>query len=189
MSGNLAVRSEHLVLTEDFVSLFQLVKDLKDSDEDVRYAYVIDRKGRVLAHTFAGGFPRDLVGVNSPKSGDAYKRVLLDTIQEGWVHDVAVPILQGKVGSAHVGISERRIERTISRFTMALMAIAGFVLLVAVGLSGALSWLVTQPVRRLIKASQKIRDGQLGHQIVTTTKDEVGELVESFNQMSAELLK
>ncbi len=189
MSSNLAVRSEHLVLTEDFVSLLQLVKDLEDSDEDVRYAYVIDRKGRVLVHTFAGGFPRDLVGVNSPKSGDAYKRVLLDTIQEGWVHDVAVPILQGKVGSAHVGISERRIAQTISRFTMALMAIAGFVLLVAVGLSGALSWLVTQPVRRLIKASQKIRDGQLGHQVVTTTKDEVGELVESFNQMSAELLK
>lgn len=189
MSGNLAVRSEHLVLTEDFVSLLKLVKDLKDSDEDVRYAYVIDRRGRVLAHTFAGGFPRDLVGINSPKSGDTYKRELLDTIEGGWVHDVAVPILQGKVGSAHVGISERRIGRTISHFTRALVAIAGFVLLVAVGLSGALSWLVTQPVRRLIKASQKIRDGQLGHQVVITTKDEVGELVESFNQMSAELLK
>ncbi|MHC4109509.1 MAG: sensor histidine kinase, partial [Planctomycetota bacterium] len=39
------------------------------------------------------------------------------------------------------------------------------------------------------KAAQKIRDGDLGQRVVATTKDEIGDLVASFNQMSDELLK
>jgi PAS domain S-box-containing protein len=189
MAINLAADSQHFVLTQEYVSLLNLVKDLKDSDEDITYAYVADRKGNVLAHTFSGGFPVDLVGVNSPEPGDAWKQELLDTVEEGPVHDTAVPILQGKVGFVHVGVSEHRIRRTISDFTRALVAIAGFVLFVAVGLAAVVSWAVTQPVRSLIKAAQKIRDGDFGQRVVATTKDEIGDLVESFNQMSDELLK
>ena len=189
MAINLAARSKHFVLTEDFVSLLQLVKDLKESDEDVAYAYIADRKGSPLIHTFAGGFPADLAGINRLEHGDTWKRELLDTVEEGLVHDIAVPILQGKVGFVHVGISEHRIQRTISRFTLALVAIAGFVLLVAVGLAAVVSWVVTQPVRNLTEAARKIRDGELGQRVVASTKDEIGDLVESFNQMSEELLK
>ena len=189
MAVNLAARSEHFVLTDEFVSLLQLVKDLKDSDVDIIYAYVADSKGRALAHTFIGGFPTDLIGVNTLEPGDVWNEKLLNTVEEGLVHDIAVPVLQGKVGSVHIGISEHRIQQTISHFTMALVAIAGFVLLVAIGLAAVVSWMVTQPVRNLIKAAQKIRDGDLGQQVAATTKDEIGDLVESFNQMSEELLK
>ena len=189
MVVNLAARSEHFVLTEEFVSLLELVKDLKDSDEDIVYAYVSDRKGRVLAHTFAGGFPTDLVGVNSPKLGGTLKWELLDTVEEGLVYDIVAPIMQGKVGFVHVGVSERRIQRTISQFTVAIVSIAGSVLLIAIGLAAVVSWVVTQPVRNLTKAAQKIREGELGQQVVATTKDEIGDLVESFNKMSKELLK
>ena len=190
MAINLAARSEHFVLTEEFVSLLNLVKDLKHSDEDVAYVYITDRKRNVLVHTFAGGFPADLVGVNKLEPGDASKQELLDTgKEEGLVHDIGVPILQGKVGFVHVGISENRIHRTISDFTLALVTIAGFVLLIAACLAAVVSWVVTQPVRSLINAAGKIRDGDLGQRVVATTKDEIGDLVESFNQMSDELLK
>lgn len=193
MAVNLAAGSKHFVLTQEYVSLLNLVKNLKDSDKDIAYAYIADRKGNVLAHTFADGFPRDLVGVNSPEPGDSWKHELLYTVNDqgsdGLVRDIAVPILQGKVGFVHVGISERSIQRTISHFTFALIVIAVVVLLAAVGLAAVVSWVVTQPVRSLIKAAQKIRDGDFGQRVVATTRDEIGDLVESFNQMSDELLK
>ena len=189
MAVNLAARSEHFVLTEEFVSLLQLVKDLQDSDVDITYAYIADRKGRVLAHTFIGGFPADLLSVNILEPGEMRKEQLLDTIEEGLVHDIGVPILEGKVGSVHVGISEHRIQRTISHFTMALVSIAGFVFLVAIVIAAVVSWAVTQPIRGLIKAAHKIREGDLGQRVIATTRDEIGDLVESFNQMSDELLK
>lgn len=189
MAVNLAARSEHFVLTEEFVSLLQLVTDLKDSDEDIAYAYVTDRKGRVLAHTFAGGFPADLVGVNTPRPGEEWSREVLDAEEEGLIHDIGVPMLQGRVGFVHVGISDKRVHRTISRFTIGIVTIAGFVLLIAVALAAVVSWVVAQPVRSLTRAAQKIRDGDLGQQVVVTTRDEIGDLVDSFNQMSKELLK
>lgn len=189
MTVNLAMRSEHYVLTEEFISLLQLVKDIKSSDEDIAYAFVIDRKGDVLAHTFTGGFPTDLIDINKPEPGEVWKMEPLNTVEEGLVYDIAVPILKGKIGSAHIGVSAHRIQEVISDFTAALITIAGFVLLVAVGLAGVVSWLLTQPIRSLIHAAHKIRDGDLGQQVSATTKDEIGELVESFNQMSDELLK
>lgn len=189
MAVNLAARSEHFVLTEEYLSLLQLVKDLKNSDKDITYAYIVDRKGRVLAHTFAGGFPTDLLGVNNPEPANSWRQELLDTVEEGLVHDTAVPILRGKAGFVHVGISERHIQQTISHFTLALMIIAGFVLLLATGLSVVISSVVTRPVHSLIKAAKQIRDGDLGQQVTVTTKDEIGDLVQSFNQMSDELLR
>lgn len=189
MAVNLATSSEHLVLTEDFVSLLRHVTELRQSDEDIAYAYVTDRKGRPLAHTFAGGFPKDLAGVNDPAPTSRWRAELLDTPEAGLVHDIAVPILGGRVGSAHVGISELRIDRTISQFTAAIVVMAGAVLLVAVGSAAVVSWVVTQPVRSLTKAAQKIRDGELGQRVVATSKDEIGDLVEAFNEMSAQLLK
>ncbi len=189
MAANLAARSGHFVLTEEYVSLLELVKELKDNDEDIVYAYVSDRKGQVLAHTFSGGFPVDLLGINRPEPTDPWKQLLVDTAEEGLVHDIAVPILKGKAGCVHVGISERRIRGTISHFTLALVGIAGLVLAVAVVLAAVLSWVVTQPIRRLIKAAEKMRDGELGQRVVAATRDEVGDLVESFNQMSDELLR
>ena len=189
MAVNLVARSEHFVLTEEFVSLLRLVKDLKSNDEDVAYAYVMDRKGNVLAHTFSGGFPTDLAGVNMPEPDDVWSRELLDIVEYGLVHDIAVPILQSRVGYVHVGISEQRMQHTISNFTRGIVFIAGIVLLIAVGLAAVVSWVVTQPVRSLTTAAQKIREGDLGQKVVATTRDEIGDLVESFNQMSEELLR
>ncbi len=189
MAANLAARSEHFVLTDGFVSLRELVTSLKSSDEDVAYAYVTDRKGRALAHTFDGGFPADLVGVNTPRPADPWSRELLDTDEEGLVHDIAVPILKGKVGFVHVGVSEQRMRRTIAQFTSTIVVITGVVLLVAGAAVAVVSWVVTQPVRDLTEAAQRIRDGELGQRVVATTNDEIGKLVESFNQMSEELLK
>ncbi len=189
MADNLAARSQHLGLTDGWVALIKLVSDLKKSDEDVAYAYVTNRKGRVLGHTFAGGFPVDLVNVNTLEPDSLYRRELLDTVEEGLVHDIVVPILQGKVGYVHVGISEHHIQRTISHFTFVIVIIAGMGLVVAVSLAALVSWVVTQPIRSLTQAAQRIRDGELGQRVVATTTDEIGDLVESFNQMSDELLK
>jgi two-component system sensor histidine kinase VicK len=189
MAANLAVRSGHLVLTEEFVSLLRLVKDLEGSDEDVAYAYVTDRKGHVLAHTFAGGFPQDLYGISGPEASESLKRELLDTVEAGLIHDISVPILQAKAGFVHVGMSEGRIRQTVLHFTVILVVMAAFVLMIGAGLAALVSWAVTRPVRGLIEAAHEIRSGKLGRQVSTTAKDEIGDLVESFNQMSNELLR
>jgi len=171
--AGLAARGEHSILTEDYVSLLEMVRSLKGSDPNIAYVYVRDHGGTVLAHTFAGGFPSDLAEVNTPAAGAEWSQVLLDTVEEGPVYDIAVPISHGRVGFAHVGIWLHRIQDTISHFTVVLIVIAGAVLAMAIGLASVVSWIVTQPVQSLIQAAEKIRDGHLGHQVMATSKDEI----------------
>ncbi len=61
----------------------------------------------------------------------------------------------------------------------------------AVGLALLLAALlgrtIARPVQELTEATQIIAQGKLGHQVPVRTKDEIGRLAESFNQMSADL--
>lgn len=46
---------------------------------------------------------------------------------------------------------------------------------------------ISRPVRELTAATQFVAQGELGHQVPVRTKDELGKLAASFNQMSADL--
>jgi signal transduction histidine kinase len=46
---------------------------------------------------------------------------------------------------------------------------------------------ISRPVRELTMATEMVAQGALGHQVPVRTRDELGELAASFNQMSADL--
>jgi signal transduction histidine kinase len=48
---------------------------------------------------------------------------------------------------------------------------------------------LTRPVRELTDATRAMAQGQLGQQVPVRTQDELGELAQSFNQMSADLTR
>ena len=60
---------------------------------------------------------------------------------------------------------------------------AGVGMVVSYFLSGN----ITRPLRQLSQAAEKIRQGDLKQEVPVDTQDEVGQLAEVFNQMSAEL--
>ena len=67
-------------------------------------------------------------------------------------------------------------------------AIAG-ALGLAILLGGVLARQLTRPVRDLMAATRAISRGDLGHQVVVRTNDELGQLGEAFNHMSADLAR
>jgi len=58
---------------------------------------------------------------------------------------------------------------------------------VALVLGGLLAYTLTRSLRELTVATQKVAGGDLGYQVQVRSKDELGELATSFNQMSADL--
>ena len=52
-----------------------------------------------------------------------------------------------------------------------------------------LSRTLTRPIRELTEATHAVADGNLGQLVSVRSKDEMGELAESFNQMSADLAR
>lgn len=68
-----------------------------------------------------------------------------------------------------------------------LSAIATLVLALLLGI--LLSRSITRPVRELTKATHHMADGNLGQQVPVRSRDELGELAQSFNKMSADLAR
>lgn len=60
-------------------------------------------------------------------------------------------------------------------------------ILLASGISFYVSQRITQPIRQLVRASQHIAEGYYEHSIELKTSDELGDLVQSFNQMAQSL--
>lgn len=71
------------------------------------------------------------------------------------------------------------------RWTLATLFLAGVLLTLAIGIW--LARLITRPVHRLVEATRLVSAGDLDHQAPVTTRDEIGELTESFNQMTRSL--
>ncbi len=73
-----------------------------------------------------------------------------------------------------------KVDRAILWSAAAAAALA---LLLGAILAGTIS----RPVRELTDATKVLAGGDLGHQVPVRTKDEIGELAQSFNRMSADL--
>ncbi len=72
------------------------------------------------------------------------------------------------------------LERTNQALTLAALGAAFLALIVGLLLARSL----TRPLRALTAATEKMAGGDLDQQVPVTTKDEIGELAESFNRMS-----
>ena len=86
------------------------------------------------------------------------------------------PPLPGSPESAFL----TRVRRAITLGTVGAM-------LMALLLGILLARTISRPVRELTAATQRVARGELGLQVPVRTRDELGELAASFNQMSADL--
>jgi len=71
------------------------------------------------------------------------------------------------------------------RIILVVLFLAGVLFTLAIGV-----WLarrIARPVHRLVEATRLVSAGDLAHQTPVTTHDEIGELTESFNQMTHSL--
>src|SRR3954471_16200571 len=75
----------------------------------------------------------------------------------------------------------------LSRVTWATAISAGIAALIALILGVVLARTLTRPIRELTAATQAMARGKLGQHVTVRSRDEIGELATSFNQMSADL--
>jgi two-component system nitrogen regulation sensor histidine kinase NtrY len=66
--------------------------------------------------------------------------------------------------------------------------VGGFGILLAILLSGWIAARVTRPVEELAMAAAEVASGDWNRQVEVTSRDEIGQLAESFNRMTRELL-
>ena len=101
--------------------------------QGVAYAFIEDSNGKIIANSIRP-FPTKLVGTSTP---DERKQVDMRvvTLQGKTVYETRVPILEGQLGAAHLGIWAEDVKKEINTIRLSFVVVMVLLLLVAVALS------------------------------------------------------
>ena len=179
----LAARASNLILIHNYYDLHELVKDTQKNDDDVLYAFVISNDGELLAHSFPGNFPRDLLTANMIDKSQPFQIMELQT-EEGRVHDIAVPIVEGRLGIVHVGLSGAVINRILEDTTRQIVFETFAAVILGIALTIYLTRRLTMPIRDLVNATHAMTGGDFTKRVTIETDDEFGKLGKTFNAMA-----
>lgn len=187
----------------DMEQIYELVKNVK-SQPDIRDVYVYDTKGKVI-HDGSGNLTALDKSIVEQEFIDAInkQRDVLSKVK-GDTQLYAIPIWLGDdpIGGVMVAISLSAISmeiqsikshmdeigtNTIGLHTTTVLIIILALTIISILFSIIIARHLINPIKELIKETVKIKSGVYGATIDLERDDELGELVQSFNDMNQEL--
>ncbi|RCX20359.1 methyl-accepting chemotaxis protein [Fontibacillus phaseoli] len=102
-------------------------------------------------------------------------------------HKTAYMALPGSSALLAVGMDATFIEQKRSEITWICFGIFAFVIAVGMVVAFINSRRITNPLKRLAAVTEKMAQGDFREQIEITSKDEIGQLADSFRTMTAQL--
>lgn len=138
---------------------------------------LLDDDGRVIFSSI----PAYTVGDKPANTGNDTNRVPVEV--DGAV--VGYLLFGGRFGSGN--FRDPPEVNFLARLNRAVILGSVVASLLALILGVILAGTISRPVRELTAATSAVAGGDLGHQVPVRTQDEIGELAQSFNKMSADL--
>jgi two-component system phosphate regulon sensor histidine kinase PhoR len=110
------------------------------------------------------------------------------TLQQPMMY-VAVPVTFGGqfLGFARVALPLTTVENSVSHITRIIILAIVIVTVLAILAAWLIVRTMTRPIRQLTRATKGMAAGQLGQKIAVSTRDEIGQLAQAFNEMSSNL--
>ncbi|WP_161635153.1 sigma 54-interacting transcriptional regulator [Desulfovermiculus halophilus] len=184
---SLSLQVSDLILINDLVGLQKALTYHVQSHPNVEYAFVI-RQGKVLAHTFEQGVPRNLIDANSPpeQGVPGLQRVVSKSGAKD-ILDLAWPVFEGKAGTLRMGFDRGALVTRMQELWLEIALVTLAILISAV--IGGLFFMrrITKPLESLVQATQAMDRGRFDIRVQTQGKDEFASLAKSFNNMAARL--
>ena len=181
----LAAEAADLVLVNDLVGLRNMLERHRTAHPSLSYLFIV-RNGLVLASTFGGEMPRDLLTFNLPEDFPSDGTVTQRIVSEIGSHylDMALPIFEGHAGILRLGVSEEHLRREIQNLWFSIGLVALAILLPA--LLGGLLFLnrVTRPFLALVQAAQDYAPDKSRSPLPVQGQQEIAVLAEAFNAMT-----
>jgi two-component system NtrC family sensor kinase len=91
------------------------------------------------------------------------------------------------IGILYVGMLEKPYIDITNRVMLTFTVIASLCVVLLLVLLYFSTTRITNPLQKMVEATKKIAKGNLSHRVDVRSKDEIGELADSFNQMTKDL--
>jgi transcriptional regulator with GAF, ATPase, and Fis domain len=187
LAHGVSLQAADMVLTNDLVALQRTLDQQLRSNPALAYLFIL-KDGKVLAHTFTGGIPIDLIPANETASDGSIPHLQeIATTTGEYYLDMAVPIFDGKAGALRLGFSEKTYREQLQRLWLQMALTTLGILLLA--LAGSLFFVrrITGPLTELARAANRVDQGELGVTVSVPGQDELAALAGSFNSMVTSL--
>ncbi len=188
MAENLASGAKSSLLTNDHLNLNVLVKDAL-RDPDVAYVVIANPDGEILGHSDVVMIGRQ---VERPAGlAPVGNRLAINTYaaEGGRIFDFAVPLSFSQVplGALYLGFSDRSIAANLRSARNKTLVITVIMVLLGVAGAVALATVLSRPIFRLVAGTKTIAEGNFNVSLPVTSRDELGDLTRSFNEMARAL--
>ncbi|MBI5014579.1 MAG: HAMP domain-containing protein [Deltaproteobacteria bacterium] len=137
-----------------------------------------------VAPSRAGDFLRGAAPVVDPRTGKVWGAVVVDAFIPGRVLDRLQEITAGFEEYRQLEVLKSPIKAS---YILPLLMVALLIVFAATWIGFYLARGITGPIQALAEATQRVAEGDLDFQLEVTSRDEVGTLVASFNQMTRDL--
>ncbi len=183
----------------DELALLSAIQDLKKI-EYIKYAYILNQKNQIVRHfnpdvkQLSGETIKDKVKRDFSKAKGADKiliTIMKDKSNRGsliihFSRKVPHKFFKNKtIGTVIIGITNSIIRKEIAEATKVIILIS--LVFLAISMLGAfvLASITIKPIRVLSNGAAIIGKGNLDHQIEIKSSDELGQLANEFNDMTA----
>lgn len=191
LSRSISASAAYSILLGDFLGIDNVVSKVKDLNRDVEYIAVVDTDMKTITHTDVKKRGERL----NPAKGHMLKTsrdgIVINEVSgpSGKYFEILTPIVfKGKqLGTIFLGVNKSVLLYAERRAYEGILA--GFAATLLLGIVGIfmLSYFITRPIKELSSGVDELKKGKRSRSLRVYSKDELGKLTESFNEM-AELI-
>lgn len=186
IAQTIANSSMDIILNRDLSTLQSLIDQFKEI-QGIKYIYIANEEGDILAHTFVPGIPREILAAD--------RRALGSTSRQlpgfGEFIEVSSPILDGIAGSVHVGMDKGLIALKIQTAIGQQVYLISIIFIVSIVGSFLLVNLAAKPLGRLggyathlVAPDAPVNLSADEMRALLERNDEVGQLARLFHHLS-----
>lgn len=191
VANDLARFSSSALISQDLSSLRYYIKYTMEQDY-VHHAIILDPNGKVIMHNklsevgkiYSDKLSRADGKATKSKHGEHYYTEGGDLLA-----NIIVPIEVGgtRLGTVILGYSHAGIEKQIAILNRQIGLMVLTAILAGIVFAVILATYISKPLKKLRDAATDIGKGKRDITLKVKSKDEIGELVDSFNKMAIDL--
>jgi len=177
---------------ESLEGLDESCRDIIDANKEIGYCMLVDSENRILYHNdplLAGRFLKD---PGSVRASHSIQSLVQPRIEDGVkYYDISVPIFDSEqrlLGSIRLGLKQAAVVSDIYPLLWETVLVAIFTFIItSVLMMLFINKKIVTPIVELSASASLIAQGELTRRLTINSKDEVGQLAQSFNRMAESL--
>lgn len=185
IARDVAFNSSTLLLTRNRFALESLAAEHLEQFPEMEYVFFTTPQGTVMAHSFGVQFPDALLA--PPFTTVREERILPLETERGPIFHVMTPVLAGDGGMVHLGIQGQPLRERMTATVKTLLLTTGGVLVLGMGMGWLFVGRLTRSLGTLVQVAGAVSRGDLEQRTAIASRDEVGLLATTFDQMTEQL--